>query len=369
MTYGATSDPRDRSARAGRPGRGGAAPTPGTTPWDAPDADHTGREWLRSTGDDPQPWPERRVTRDAEATGWPDADPESRAPTTVKGRDVPSGWPEPPPITPGRRRVPDRPPLPTGRSWRTYLLGGTLVLLVLASLAGALVRSGLLEKTSGQRAGAPVTPSAGASAPPSASTSTPTPSGQRAPVDPGKGTFVAAQSEGPVLGGAGALRRFHVEVEDGIGENVDEFATAVDKILGDPRSWTASGQLRLQRVPKAAPSEFTIFLASATTSEKMCAVGGLHTDRFTSCRLTGQVIINDARWLTAIPDYGAPLDVYRAYAVNHEVGHELGQGHEACTGAGQLAPVMQQQTLGLKGCVANSWPFVDGRRYIGPEVP
>ena len=118
MTYGATSDPRDRSARAGRPGRGGAAPTPGTTPWDAPDADHTGREWLRSTGDDPQPWPERRVTRDAEATGWPDADPESRAPTTVKGRDVPSGWPEPPPITPGRRRVPYWPPLPTGRSWR-----------------------------------------------------------------------------------------------------------------------------------------------------------------------------------------------------------------------------------------------------------
>jgi hypothetical protein len=139
-------------------------------------------------------------------------------------------------------------------------------------------------------------------------------------------------------------------------------------VLGDQRSWIASGQLRLQRVPKSAPAEFTIYLASPSTSETMCAVGGLHTDKFTSCRLPGQVIINDARWLTAIPDYGASLQVYRAYAINHEFGHELGHGHEACLGPGRLAPV-QQQTLGLKGCVANPWPFVDGQRYAGPPIP
>jgi hypothetical protein len=188
-------------------------------------------------------------------------------------------------------------------------------------------------------------------------------------VDKGTGTFTPSNTEGKILGTAGTLRRFHVEVENGINENPDEFATIVDQVLGDPRSWIASGQLRLQQVPKAAQADFTIFLASPVTSEAMCRVGGLFTDKFTSCRLPGQVIINDARWLTSVPDYGAPLDVYRAYAVNHEVGHELGHGHEACTGTGRLAPVMQQQTLGLKGCVANSWPFVNGQRYAGPPVP
>jgi hypothetical protein len=27
---------------------------------------------------------------------------------------------------------------------------------------------------------------------------------------------------------------------------------------------------------------------------------------------------------------------------------------------------MLQQTFGLHGCVANAWPFVNGRRYRGP---
>ncbi|WFE58126.1 DUF3152 domain-containing protein [Micromonospora sp. WMMD712] len=213
----------------------------------------------------------------------------------------------------------------------------------------------------------------------------------------GPGRFVAAAGGSPVRGAGGPVRRYRVLVERDTGQDADAFAEAVDEALGDPRSWTASGEVRLQRVagpaapagPEAAaapfaPSDpsapgvsgvsapevdFTVYLATPVTSERMCALGGLRTERYTSCRLPGQVIINLARWMEAVPDYGAPLDAYRTYVVNHEVGHELGELHEACPGPGEPAPVMQQQTYGLDGCVANPWPYLDGRRYAGEQVP
>jgi hypothetical protein len=203
--------------------------------------------------------------------------------------------------------------------------------------------------------------------PPSAS---PTPA--RAPTtvpQRGPGTFGYAQTPGPLLGTAGSVRRFRVAVETGLAVAPDDFAAAADRVLGDARSWIAGGQLRLQRVPRQAGADFTIFLATPETSTRMCASGGLATNEFTSCRLPRQVIINLARWLTAIRGYGAPLAEYQAYALNHEVGHQLGYGHEACPGPGRPAPVMQQQTLGLQGCLANGWPYAGGRLYSGAPVP
>ncbi|NES30646.1 DUF3152 domain-containing protein [Micromonospora terminaliae] len=181
----------------------------------------------------------------------------------------------------------------------------------------------------------------------------------------GTGSFAAADGRSPVRGDDGPLRRYRVEVERDTGQDVDEFAATVDAVLGDPRSWIASGELRVQRVPEAEAADFTIYLATPATSEGMCAEGGLSTERYTSCRLPGRVVINLARWMEAVPDYGAPLEVYRTYVINHEVGHEFGELHQACPGPGAPAPVMQQQTYGLDGCVANAWPYVDGVRYSG----
>jgi len=185
----------------------------------------------------------------------------------------------------------------------------------------------------------------------------------------GPGTFAFVTGAGPVLGWAGMLRPFRVAVEDGIGQRAEDFSTVVEATLGDPRSWVASRRLRLQRVPRTASADFTVYLASPGTSERMCAMGGLATEKYTSCRLPGQVIINVERWLAAVPDYGAPLADYRAYAINHEVGHQFGMGHEACPAPGEPAPVMQQQTYGLRGCRANGWPYLAGSRYTGPPVP
>jgi len=186
---------------------------------------------------------------------------------------------------------------------------------------------------------------------------------------------VYATTEGSVLGQAGNVRRFRVAVETGVPEDVAGFAATVDQVLGDPRGWTAGGTLRLQRVPQNATAEFTIYLATPQTAYQMCRQAGLDIRSggvpFTSCRTYGRVIINLSRWRESVPDYvngGVPLEIYRQYVINHEVGHQLGFGHEACPGAGKPAPVMQTQTLGLKGCTAYPWPYLDGQRYRGPRA-
>jgi Protein of unknown function (DUF3152) len=198
------------------------------------------------------------------------------------------------------------------------------------------------------------------------------PPDESVPTDPGvvasgAGTFQFATADGPVAGTGGPVLRYEVAVEDGLGVPVEQFADAVEAILSDTRSWTAAGTLRLQRV--AGEADFTVYLASPVVSEAMCREDGMETDQFTNCRLAdGRVVINSARWLTGVPGYGAPLAEYRAYAVNHEVGHQLGYEHELCPAPGQPAPVMQQQTLGLEGCTPYGWPFREGARYTGPPT-
>jgi uncharacterized protein DUF3152 len=197
----------------------------------------------------------------------------------------------------------------------------------------------------------------------------PTPSAAARPEAGTSGQFAYVNGFGPVLGRAGPIHRFKVAVErPSPAQAGADFAHAVDRTLGDGRSWIASGRLRLQRVPGGASAEFTVYLASPKTSQRICSTGGLETGGYTSCRLLRKVIINDARWDGAVRDYRAPISTYRQYAINHEVGHQLGHGHEACPGKGRPAPVMMQQTLGLKGCVANAWPYRNGERYTGPSI-
>lgn len=191
----------------------------------------------------------------------------------------------------------------------------------------------------------------------------------------GQDTFEYAPGVGKVAGHAGTLRRYRVATENGSDQDVKKFAEAVEQTLSDPRSWTGSGRLRLQRVPGGANYDFTVYLATADTAGRMCAAGGtdirIDGQPYTSCRTPGKVIINLDRWMLSVDHLvkaKVPLDAYRLYVVNHETGHQLGHGHEQCPGKGRPAPVMQQQTLFLSGCTANPWPYLDGERYEGAPV-
>ncbi|MFD0822962.1 DUF3152 domain-containing protein, partial [Micromonospora zhanjiangensis] len=198
---------------------------------------------------------------------------------------------------------------------------------------------------------------------------TPSPSATAAPPPPvsypatGGNRWHTAAAEPAHPGGTGRLLRYRVTVEQDIqGLAVTAFAAEVTRTLTDPGGWTAPGTLRLRRVGPGQPVDFTVYLATPGTRDRLC---GDVRDGYTSCRNGDQVVLNVARWMKGVPSYGADLAGYRRYMVNHEVGHRLGHGHELCPGRGRPAPVMQQQTLGLHGCTVNPLPYLNGRRYAG----
>ena len=169
--------------------------------------------------------------------------------------------------------------------------------------------------------------------------------------------------------GSGKLVTYRVEVEYGTGQSAPAFAAAVDATLADPASWTGQGRWSVQRVKARPDVDLVIRLATPATVDKVCATVGLNTDGSTSCRAGRLIMINLDRWLGAVPEYRGDSAMYRNYVINHEVGHGLGLGHQACPGPGRLAPVMQQQTAGLKGCLPNGSPYVAGIFVSGPATP
>ncbi|MFF3695528.1 DUF3152 domain-containing protein [Streptomyces sp. NPDC002221] len=184
----------------------------------------------------------------------------------------------------------------------------------------------------------------------------------------GPGTFTSALASGKAVGTGGPLRRYQVQVEDGVDLSAKQAALDIQTILSDPRSWAAHGKGRFQLVSSGA--DVVIKIATPKTTDRLCAVNG-DTGGELNCEVTGGVIVNLKRWVTGSPQYDGPPAEYRHLIINHEIGHMIGyHQHMACPGAGKLAPVMMQQIKGLNGCKSNAWPYTsDGTFVTGPSVP
>ena len=251
-------------------------------------------------------------------------------------------------VTPARRRVLRRRRQVVGTG---LLLCCALVLLVGFRLTAFL--RGHFDTANGIK-------TANRSAPASSTSGSLTAPARRTPT----GAYVRALG-GTARHGSGPLVTYRVEVETGTGEGASAFAAAVDATLDDPASWAGHGRWSVQRVA-GDDVDFVIRLATSATVGKVCEAAGVQDGASTSCRAGKLVMINLDRWLSAVPEYGGDVALYRRYVINHEVGHGLGFGHQLCPGPGRLAPVMQQQTYGLNGCLPNGWPYVAGVLVSGP---
>ncbi|MEY2467446.1 MAG: hypothetical protein QOF21_144, partial [Actinomycetota bacterium] len=102
---------------------------------------------------------------------------------------------------------------------------------------------------------------------------------------------------------------------------------------------------------------YLIVLAEGDEVDRLCLP--YETYGRYSCQNGPVVALNADRWRTADPKWTGDLPTYRQMLVNHEVGHLLGQRHPRpqCPQRGELAPVMNQQSTELNGCLPNPWPL------------
>lgn len=134
--------------------------------------------------------------------------------------------------------------------------------------------------------------------------------------------------------------------------SVRDFARLAQETYDHPRGWRGAG-IEFRRVARGG--SFTLVLSAASSVPSFSPV----CSTMWSCRVGRYVVINQERWKHASPAWNAAnlaLRDYRHMVLNHETGHWLGLGHAGCPGPGRLAPVMMQQSKGLRGCRFNPFP-------------
>ncbi|HET6709623.1 DUF3152 domain-containing protein [Amycolatopsis sp.] len=157
----------------------------------------------------------------------------------------------------------------------------------------------------------------------------------------GAGTWHVVPGPSRDIGTGPKILTYTVEVEDGV--DLRGFDHDVDTILADPRGWPG---VTFRRVGDNPAVRISLTTPGTARRPDLC---GFTIPHDSSCRLAREhrIVVNLARWLRGAHSYDGDLAGYRAYAINHEVGHALGHGHVGCPAPGAPAPVMMQQTFGL----------------------
>ena len=140
---------------------------------------------------------------------------------------------------------------------------------------------------------------------------------------------------------------YRVVIDPDVDFSLADFRRDVAFCLADPNGWESKGYRFVEA--KGRP-RVLIHLSS---------VKGLRDagcDSRLSCAIMNgnQLWVNEDLWRHGTARSGQDLDGYRQYVISHEMGHILGRDHAKCPGKGLPAPIMLQQTLGLRGCLPNT---------------
>src|SRR5680860_316513 len=173
---------------------------------------------------------------------------------------------------------------------------------------------------------------------------------------------IASQSNYSVRFVNNGVVTYDVETRGDITADLAEFKSQANQTLNDSRGWARLG-VSFQEV--ASGGNFTLVLSEASQVDSFTGYSGACSADW-SCRVGRYVIINQNRWQLASSAWNGSLRDYRHMVINHETGHWLGHGHDnsGCYGAtGQLAPLMQQQSIDLQGCNFNHVSYTHLRAH------
>ena len=163
-------------------------------------------------------------------------------------------------------------------------------------------------------------------------------------MDDQKSEILAKAQQTAQNSGYGMVQYHYCVVTNGEVGSVEDFSNAVFRILNSEHGWARrrdfrtfyGRQLRFRYRARPSVDLANVLVGMFGAIQLPCAVS--------MPRARG-------RWRMVI---------------NHEVGHRLGHidNEMTCAGAGQAAPLMQEQSIFLDGCAINEYPL-DSELWIG----